>query len=200
VAFDFQNDFWETIISYLNLTASALTLSTLTTRFVFPQFSLEGRRLWILGLAPIGLGRILLQKFTLSCLASAAITVALMAASSAILHLDPRRVLFFSGSIALMSCTLCGLAVGLGALFPNLKEDDPSKIVSGFGGTLCLVVSFVYIACFIGLAAIPGLRRVTSLQFVISDAVAVALALVLSCGVLFTPLLLAMRRVKNLEF
>jgi ABC-2 type transport system permease protein len=200
VAFDFQNDFWEMIISYLNLTASALTLSTLTTRFVFPQFSLEGRRLWILGLAPIGLGKILLQKFALSCLASAAITVALMAASSAILHLDPLRVLFFSVSIALMSCTLCGLAVGLGALFPNLKEDDPSKIVSGFGGTLCLVVSFVYIACFIGLAAIPGLRRVTSLHFVISDTLAVGLALALSSGVLFTPLLLAMRRVKNLEF
>jgi ABC-2 type transport system permease protein len=42
VAFNFQNPFWETMISYLNLAASALTLSTLTTRFVFPQFSLEG--------------------------------------------------------------------------------------------------------------------------------------------------------------
>ena len=62
VAFNFQNPFWETMISYLNLAASALTLSTLTTRFVFPQFSLEGRRLWILGLAPIGLERVVLQK------------------------------------------------------------------------------------------------------------------------------------------
>ena len=48
VSLSFQNQFWETMISYLNLGASALTLSTLTTRFVFPQFSLEGRRLWIL--------------------------------------------------------------------------------------------------------------------------------------------------------
>jgi ABC-2 type transport system permease protein len=63
VASEFQNAFWETTISYLNLTASALTLSTLTTRFVYPQFSLEGRRVWILGLAPIGLHRVLLQKF-----------------------------------------------------------------------------------------------------------------------------------------
>ena len=67
VAFNFQNPFWETMISYLNLAASALTLSTLTTRFVFPQFSLEGRRLWILGLAPVGLAPVLLQKFWLSC-------------------------------------------------------------------------------------------------------------------------------------
>src|SRR5205823_6320185 len=143
VAFDFRNEFWETMISYLNLAASALTLSTLTTRFVFPQFSLEGRRLWIIGLAPIGLHKVLLQKFWLSSLASMAITVTLNVASSLMLHLPASRVVFFAASIAIMSATMCGLAVGLGALFPNLKEDNPSKIVSSFGGTLCLVVSFI---------------------------------------------------------
>ncbi len=71
VAFEFENPFWETMISYLNLAASALTLSTLTTRFVYPQFSLEGRRLWILGLAPFGLEKVLLQKFWMSFLTAA---------------------------------------------------------------------------------------------------------------------------------
>ena len=44
-----------------------------------------------------------------------------------------------------MTLTLTGLAVGLGALYPNFKEENPSKIVSGFGGTFCLVLSFLYI-------------------------------------------------------
>ena len=35
--------------------------------------------------------------------------------------------------------------MGMGVMYPDLKEDNPSKIVSGFGGTFCLVVSFVYI-------------------------------------------------------
>jgi ABC-2 type transport system permease protein len=65
VAFNFASEFWETMISYLNLAASSLTLSTLTTRFVFPQFSLEGRRIWILGLARSGWS-VLWQKFWLS--------------------------------------------------------------------------------------------------------------------------------------
>ena len=30
-------------------------------------------------------------------------------------------------------------------LYPNFKETNPSKIVSGFGGTFCLVMSFLYI-------------------------------------------------------
>ncbi len=199
VAFNFTNPFWETMISYLNLAASALTLSTLTTRFVFPQFSLEGRRLWVLGLAPFGLQKVLLQKFWMSCLGAMAITVSLMIVSSVMLHLPSAKVAFFAGAIGLMSAALSGLAVGLGALFPNFKEDNPSKIVSGFGGTLCLVVSFLYIALFVALAALPDVRRVVKVDFPLPDLAIHGAAVALSLAVLFFPLLMAMRRVKNLE-
>ena len=36
VSFDLHSAFWSTMVSYLNLTACALTLSTLTTRFRLP--------------------------------------------------------------------------------------------------------------------------------------------------------------------
>jgi ABC-2 type transport system permease protein len=200
VSFNFQSVFWETMISYLNLAASALTLSTLTTRFVFPQFSLEGRRLWIIGLAPIGLRKVLMQKFWSSCILSVSLTASLMVASSMMLHQSLARVIFFTAAITIVGVTLSGLAVGLGALFPNLKEDNPSKIVSGFGGTLCLVISFIYITFFVALVALPGVRRVVHFQSAIPDGAAIFLALVLSACVLFFPLAAAMRRVKNLEF
>lgn len=200
VALDYRNPYWEALISHLNLAASTLTLSTLTTRFVFPQFSLEGQRLWIIGLSPIGMRKVLLQKFAFSCAGAMLVTVSLMTASSMMLHLPWQRVLFFDGAIAMPAAALCGLAVGLGALFPNLKEDNPSKIVSGFGGTLCLVISFVYIVVYVGLIAIPGLRQVTRVVFVISDSTALELAVLCSAGLLFVPLFLAIRRVKNLEF
>jgi ABC-2 type transport system permease protein len=200
VSLDYQSPFWEALISHLNLAASTLTLSTLTTRFVFPQFSLEGRRLWIIGLSPIGMQKVLLQKFTFSCLAAMSVTVSLMTASSLMLHLPWGRVCFFDAAIAMPAAALCGLAVGLGALFPNLKEDNPSKIVSGFGGTLCLVISFVYIVVYVSLIAVPGLRRVTHIAFVIPDSAALILALLGSAALVVIPLFLAFRRVKNLEF
>lgn len=199
VAFNFQNPFWETMISYLNLAASSLTLSTLTTRFVFPQFSLEGRLLWIVGLAPFGVQKVLLQKFWTSCFVTTAITVSLMVTSSLMLHLPWLRVGFFAMAIALMSATLSGLSVGLGALFPNFREDNPSKIVSGFGGTLCLVASFLYITLFVALVALPDLARVTKFPWAIPAAVPYLVALVLSMTIMLIPLLLAIRRVKNLE-
>jgi ABC-2 type transport system permease protein len=199
VAFNFQSPFWETMISYLNLAASALTLSTLTTRFVFPQFSLEGRLLWILGLAPIGVHKVLLQKFWTSCFGTVVITVGLMVTSSLMLHLPWMRVAFFSGAIALMCATLSGLSVGLGALFPNFKEDNPSKIVSGFGGTFCLVASFLYITLFVTLTALPDVMRMVRPGWGIPTYVPYAAAFLLSMVVLLVPLLIAIRRVKNLE-
>ncbi|HQW30288.1 MAG TPA: hypothetical protein PK529_13930, partial [Verrucomicrobiales bacterium] len=60
---------------------------------------------------------------------------------------------FFAVSIALLAIGLNGLAVGLGVIFPNLQESNAAKIVSGFGGTLCLVGSFIYILAFILLLA-----------------------------------------------
>ncbi len=205
VAYDFQNRFWNTMISYLNLTACALTLSTLTTRFVFPQFSLEGRRLWIVGMAPLGLPRVLMQKFSSSCFAATSVTVTLMVVSSLILKLDVGRIAYFACAIALMSGSLCGLAVGLGAIFPNLKEDNPSKIVSGFGGTLCLVTSFVYIVVFIGLLAFPASLPFTWPALSAGSAsairwVATGLALLLSLGALILPLGVAGRRLRQAQW
>jgi ABC-2 type transport system permease protein len=139
------NPFWINLVSYLNLGACSLNLATLTTRFVFPQFSLEGKRLWIIGMAPMGLDKVVRAKYWLASFGSLAVTLSLMTLSSYLLKMSWHRVLFFSSVIGVMTFTLNGLAVGLGVMYPNFKDANPSKIVSGFGGTLCLVLSFLYI-------------------------------------------------------
>jgi len=197
VAFNFQNVYWETLISYLNLAASALTLSTLTTRFVFPQFSLEGRRLWVLGLAPIGLRKVILLKFWCSFIGSSLMTVTLMVVSSLMLNLPLEKILFFAVAISILSGGLSGLAVGLGALFPNLREDNPSRIVSGFGGTLCLAVSFLYITAFVALIAIPALEEAAQIVTPLPGWLAVILALGLSGAMAGVPMTLALRRLER---
>ena len=64
---------------------------------------------------------------------------------------------------------LSALAVGLGARMPDLRETNPSKIAAGFGGTLNLVLSALYILAVVALTAIPthlyvlaGSARLTS--------------------------------------
>ena len=54
----------------------------------------------------------------------------------------------------LLCLGLSGIAVGLGAKMPDLREESPSKIAAGFGGTLTLVISAVYIVVIVLLTAL----------------------------------------------
>ncbi len=148
---ELTSPFWINLVAFLNLFACALNLATLTTRFVFPQFSLEGRRLWIVGMSPMGLARVVKVKYWLASFASLLATLSLITLSCWLLKMTWDRIVFFGAVVAVMTFALNGVATGLGVLYPNLKEANPSKIVSGFGGTLCLVLSSVYVIASIAL-------------------------------------------------
>ncbi len=192
------NPFWVNLVSFLNLGACSLNLATLTTRFVYPQFSLEGKRLWIIGMAPLGLGRVVRIKFTLASVASLTVTLGLIWFSCQMLQMTPERTLFFAAAVAFMTFTLNGLAMGLGVLYPNFKEDNPSKIVSGFGGTFCLILSFVYIAGSVALLALGA-----SLSAHEGNSLGLAIWMgftVFSILVGGVPMFLAIRRLPTFEF
>jgi len=137
--------FWVNLVAFLNLGICSLNLASVTTRFVFPQFSLEGRRLWIIGMAPMGMARVVKTKFWLAGISSLFVTSGLITLSCYLLKMSWDRVLFFGAVVTVMTFALNGVAIGLGVLYPNLKEANPNKIVSGFGGTLCFVLSSFYI-------------------------------------------------------
>jgi ABC-2 type transport system permease protein len=137
--------FWVNLVAFLNLGICSLNLASVTTRFVFPQFSLEGWRLWIIGMAPMGMARVVKTKFWLASISSLFVTSGLITLSCYLLKMSWDRVLFFGAVVTVMTFALNGLAIGLGVLYPNLKETNLNKIVSGFGGTLCFVLSSFYI-------------------------------------------------------
>ncbi len=96
-------------------------------------------------MAPMGLERVMKAKYWLMSTLSLVVTLGLMTLSCWLLNMTWTDTAFFGAVVAVMTFALNGLAIGLGVLYPNLKEANPGKIVSGFGGTLCLVVSFLYI-------------------------------------------------------
>ena len=66
LSYDVQKPYWRNLISFLNLSVTALILSTFTSRFIFPLLSLEGRNFWVLGLLPLKRASILWGKFAFS--------------------------------------------------------------------------------------------------------------------------------------
>jgi ABC-2 type transport system permease protein len=192
-----SNPFWVNLISYLNLGACSLNLATVTTRFVYPQFSLEGRRLWIIGMAPMGLARVVKTKYWLASFSSLLVTLSLISLSSYLLKMPWDRIAFFAAVVAVMTFALNGLAVGLGVMYPNFKEINPTKIVSGFGGTLCLVLSFLYILASVLLLGFGTTGLHPNQIFVFAS---VAGFTIFSGFIGWIPLKIGLTRLKDFEF
>lgn len=192
--------FWVALTSFLNLGACSLNLATITTRFVFPQFSLEGRRVWLMGLAPLGLSRVVWWKFLTASVLTGFLTLGLTLLSCRMLQLDAGHTVFFAVAISVMTLVLNALSVGLGTLYPNFTETNPGKIVSGFGGTFCLVLSFVYILGSVLLLALGSPWGWNGEDPQVSrTALAVAAFMLASLIVGGLPLRLALRRAATME-
>jgi ABC-2 type transport system permease protein len=142
-------------ISLLNLAATAFLLCAYTGRFIFPMLSLEGRKFWILGLLPLPRERLLLGKFAFSATGSLAIAELLVFFSDLLLGVGWKVMGLHALTIVVLAVGLSGLSVGLGAVMPNFRESDPSKIAVGFGGTVNLVSGLLFLLVVIGLMAAP---------------------------------------------
>jgi ABC-2 type transport system permease protein len=150
-----QSPTWRNLVSFLNISVTALILSTFTSRFIFPLLSLEGRNFWVLGLLPVARAQILWGKFAFSVGISLVATEGLVILSDLMLGMSPVMIALHVGMVAILCMGLSGISVGLGARLPNLRETDPSKIAVGFGGTLNLLVSLVFIFAIVTALAVP---------------------------------------------
>lgn len=212
LSYDINYANWVNMISFLNLSVVGLILSTFTTRFIFPMISLEGRRFWILGLLPVRRETILWSKFLFAALGSLAPCSLLVLLSDAMLRVAPLIVAVHLVACLVFCAGLSGIAVGLGARMPNLRDDSPARIAAGFGGTLNLVISTAYIAavvamtavpCHLYLAALEGGPRPGNLSVeALGRLLALGIAASLGLGVLTTlaPLRIGCRAFRALEF
>ena len=155
LSYDVTYASWVNMISFLNLAVVGLILATFTTRFIFPLISLEGRRFWALGLLPVGRDTILWGKFLFASVGAILPCSLLVFLSDAMVRVNPLIVVVHQGVCLLLCIGLAGIAVGLGARFPNLRAESSARIAAGFGGTLNLVVSTAYIALVVVASAVP---------------------------------------------
>ena len=149
---------WVVMVSFLNLSVIGFMLATFTTRFIYPLISLEGRRIWVLATAPVTREAVIWGKFVLG-VAIAIFPCGLLTVLSDVMlriHEELPWVIPIHLLVCMAFCSgLSAFAVGFGARFPDLKENSPAKIAAGFGGTLTLIVSALYVVGMVLLTALP---------------------------------------------
>jgi ABC-2 type transport system permease protein len=135
---------WRNTIVFFNVFSVSAVMCSLGSRFVYPQLSMEGQGFWILGLSPTTMKRVLLTKFLASLLGMLTVSCGLMLLSCRTLQAGPLTTAVALGLATAESLAVCGLSTGLGAVFLDLRKRSPAAIVSGFGGTLNLVLNLIF--------------------------------------------------------
>lgn len=212
-----ESPVWRNLVSYLNLSVTALLLATFTSRFIFPMMSLEGRNAWMLNLLPLRRSQILWGKFAFSASLALVACETLLLISDMQLGLDPGLIAVHAVLMAVLCLGLSAISVGLGARLPNYRESDPSKIAAGFGGTLNLVISLLFLLVTIGAVALPchlyfagvdtraeGFRRLatswTEDQFRTRLAFGLTFAVAVGVTAVVVPIRMGLEALENQEF
>lgn len=148
---------WPIFLSFFNLGATCFVICILTTRFIYPMLSLEGRQYWVVGLAPFPKRHLIWEKYLLCVGMTAILALGLIAFSNKQLDLHPALGWIGLITVLLLCLGLASLAVGLGAIFPDFRQDNPARIANGIGGTTNIIVSLAYIGAILALALPPTL-------------------------------------------
>ncbi|MFO1528979.1 MAG: hypothetical protein U1F77_04380 [Kiritimatiellia bacterium] len=190
---------WRNLIAFLNVFSLSAVMSSLASRFCYPQMSLEGQGIWIVGLAPTSMPRIMSVKFILSAVTLMATGGTLCWVSTRMLGLEaPIRMLSII-LILFLAMSLSALSVGLGAVFLETEVKPPSAIISGFGGTLNLILNLVVMILTVAPVALTiryAPENVLRSRIVLLAVWSAAVTLVAT----MTPLLIARRRLLRRDY
>ncbi len=197
---------WQMILSFLNMGGTCFILSIFTTRFVYPMPSLEGRQYWIIGLAPIARTRLIWEKYFLSWAVSFTLAELLMVFSNILLGVGPFIMGLSTVTIFLVSFGLTSISIGLGALTPNFREDNPARIANGLGGTVSVMISLIYLGAVVALE-VPLAAQTLLLNYSLRESLLSGIGILCVAGLtavhaaaILLPLRFGLRHWSRIEF
>lgn len=143
------------VIAFLNVGVAGSVLAALAVRFHFIAVSQEGRAFWLLHSSPLGARRYLLSKFVIAVIPTFILGEILVLSTNALLRVEPFYAWIAASTVAQLSVGLCGLALGMGAIYPNFKADSAARMASGPAAILFMVLALSYVAAVIVIEAVP---------------------------------------------
>ena len=132
---------------FFNLAACGFVVVALNGRFVFPTVSIEGRSFWLVLQAPISLERFLVGKWLGGVMPVLIVGQLLILISNLLVLQNPVFVGLASLIVLMITFGVSGLAVGVGAIYPQFHNPNAAKIASSFGAVIYMILGmFVVLA------------------------------------------------------
>jgi len=145
----------QNVFSFLNMGLAAFVLSAIAARFVYPAVSMEGEAFWIIQAAPVSIKTFLWIKFFLYYVPLIILTEILIVASNLLLGVTTFMMILSVTTIFFLVPAVVAMAIGLGAIYPDFKSENPALSVTSFGGLLFMLCCFGLIIIVVILEAGP---------------------------------------------
>ena len=113
-------------------------------RFQFAAVSNEGRGFWVMRTGPIGAKEFLWAKAYPGILPMILVGETLAVSSITILDAESAMLWVGIGTAAALSFGLSGIAVGMGAIYPDFKTNYASKLAASPAGLLAADLDCLY--------------------------------------------------------
>lgn len=132
---------WSIILLILSSALGAFLVIAISTRFLFPSISKEGRAFWIIRKSPINLRQYLLAKKALWFPIISMIGVGTTVTSAIILGFDLTTIIVSSFWSLSLTYGITAMAIGFGAKFSRFDWEHPSELIASFGSFVFMIVS-----------------------------------------------------------
>lgn len=145
----------QNLLSFLNMGLALAVLASVTIRFAFPAVSIEGEAFWILKSAPIRLRHFLWIKFFIYYFPLLILTEILIIVTNSMLQVTMFMMILSPITVFFLVPGVVAIGIGMGAAYPDFKAENPTQIISSYGGLMSMIVSTAVIGIVIILEARP---------------------------------------------
>jgi ABC-2 type transport system permease protein len=146
---------WINGLAFLILALVGFVMAALAARFQFSAVSNEGRSFWVVRTGPLEAMEFLGAKAWPGFLPMLLIGEGLAVSSTSILQAEPLLIGVAMVTALGLSFSLSGLAVGMGAMYPDFKNDNASKLAASPAGMLYMVAALSLVFLTLALEAPP---------------------------------------------
>lgn len=145
------------MIAFANIALVGFIAASLAARFVYPSLSAERGAFYLIGSAPLPLGRYLLYKYLFYLLPFTGLTLLLVTVSNHLLHITGPMWLVSLFLSLLMTWTTVAIALGFGVMFVDFRSENRVSAM-GPGAMLYLLCAILYQLALLGPMAYPVYR------------------------------------------
>jgi len=142
-------------LAFGSLALVGFIMASVATRFQFTATSLEGRAFWVVRTGPITAEELLWAKVWPSLVPMVFVGELMAISTTVVLGAGPVLVALAAFTAFFLALGISGLAVGVGAVYPDFKADNAARVAASPAAMVFMVCALVLVFAVASVELLP---------------------------------------------